>query len=64
MFRILMMVCVFLVVGCSDEGTAKEESQKEVMKKLGKQQYDHRSLEQRVRESSANKKQQQDQASK
>lgn len=62
MFRVLVMACAFLVVGCSDEGAPKEESQKEVMKKLGKQQYDHRSLEQRVRESSANKKQQ-DQAS-
>ena len=53
MIRFLLIGCVVFVAGCSDEKKIQEERSKEQLKQFYNQEYDHRSLEERVRASCA-----------
>lgn len=62
MLRIFLMACIAVfVVGCSNKEEEREQEQKKVLKQMMNQKYDHRSLEQRVRDSAERKKEKEQQ---
>lgn len=57
MTRFFLMICVLVLVGCSDERKEPNVQDKENLKQFMHPQYDHRSLEERVRDSANEAKQ-------
>lgn len=59
MLKLLLIVCIPLAMtGCfKTEDQVKQERKEEVVKQFMNQKYDHRSLEQRVREAQAKRNQ-------
>lgn len=65
MLRIICVACaVFVsVVGCSNEQEERKIEQEKLMKQFLHQEYDHRSLEEKIRDAQQRKKEKQNQIS-
>lgn len=65
MLRIICVACAVLVsvVGCSNEQEERKIEQEKLMKRFLHQEYDHRSLEEKIRDAQQRKKEKQNQTS-
>lgn len=65
MLRIICVACAVLVsvVGCSNEEEERKAKEEKLMKQFLNQEYDHRSLEEKIRDAQQRKKEKQNQNS-